>query len=88
MTTVRHGLPAFGGTTQDAFFPIGFAQQMPTIVGGEGCFLVDDKGRHLLDACSGPFLAGLGQGNERVLAAMHAQGRTLTPEAPKRSRWP
>jgi adenosylmethionine-8-amino-7-oxononanoate aminotransferase len=51
---------------------------MPTIVGGRGVYLVDDLGRDLLDACSGPFLASLGQGNERVLAAMHDQGRRLT----------
>ena len=51
---------------------------MPTIVGGHGVYLVDDRGRELLDACSGPFLASLGQGNERVLAAMHDQGRRLT----------
>lgn len=88
MTSVRHGIPGPTGTTQDAFFPLGFAQQMHTIVRGEGCFLVDDQGRRLLDACSGPFLAGLGQGNERVLAAMHAQGRTLTYTYSRTTRHP
>ena len=51
---------------------------MPTIVSGDGAFLIDDRGRRLLDVCSGPFLASLGQGNERVLQAMADQGRTLT----------
>ncbi|MBI4882556.1 MAG: hypothetical protein HY826_00715 [Actinobacteria bacterium] len=51
---------------------------MPTIVSGHGAVLVDDRGRELIDACSGPFLAALGQGNERVLTAMVEQGRRLT----------
>jgi Aminotransferase class-III len=40
--------------------------------------LIDDRGRRLLDVCSGPFLAAVGQGNERVLQAMLDQGRRLT----------
>ena len=51
---------------------------MPLIVSGSGVVLKDDRGRELIDACAGPFLAALGQGNERVLAAMTAQGRQLT----------
>jgi adenosylmethionine-8-amino-7-oxononanoate aminotransferase len=69
--------PAVGGT-QDVFFDRAVARSLPTIVAGEGIHLIDDRGRRLLDACSGPFLAGLGQGNERVLAAMLEQGRKLT----------
>jgi adenosylmethionine-8-amino-7-oxononanoate aminotransferase len=64
--------------TQDAFFPRAAAAAMPTIVGGSGPLLVDDRGRTLIDVCSGPFLAALGQGNERVLQAMHDQGKQLT----------
>ncbi len=71
----RH--PALGGT-QDVFFERAAAAGLPTIVAGEGVHLIDERGRRLLDACSGPFLAGLGQGNERVLAAMLEQGRKLT----------
>ncbi len=66
------------GSTQDAFFPEPISASMPTIVSGEGVFLIDDHGRRLIDVCSGPFLATLGQGNERVLAAIHQQGRQLT----------
>jgi adenosylmethionine-8-amino-7-oxononanoate aminotransferase len=69
--------PPAGGT-QDVFFPRSSVGELPTIVAGEGVYLVDDGGRRLLDVCSGPFLASLGQGNERVLAAMLAQGRRLT----------
>ena len=64
--------------TQDVFFPRSAAADIPTIVRGDGIHLVDDRGRRLLDACSGPFTANLGQGNERVLSAMHEQGRALT----------
>lgn len=63
---------------QDVFFPRSGVQDVPTIVAGEGVYLIDDAGRRLLDVCSGPFLANLGQGNEWVLAAMIAQGRRLT----------
>ena len=69
--------PPLGGT-QDVFFPRSSVADLPAIVAGEGVYLVDDQGRRLLDVCSGPFLANLGQGNERVLAAMLAQGRRLT----------
>jgi adenosylmethionine-8-amino-7-oxononanoate aminotransferase len=69
--------PAIGGT-QDVFFPRAAADDIVTIARGEGIHLIDDRGRRLLDACSGPFLANLGQGNERVLQASLDQGRRLT----------
>ena len=69
--------PAVGGT-QDVYFDRAAARRLPTIVAGEGIHLLDDRGRRLLDVCSGPFLAALGQGNERVLQAMLDQGRRLT----------
>ena len=69
--------PAVGGT-QDVFFDRAGSRLLPRIVAGEGIHLIDEHGRRLLDACSGPFLTALGQGNERVLRAMVAQGRTLT----------
>jgi len=70
--------PPVLGVTQDVFFDRGWGCQMPTIVAGEGIHLIDSHGRRLLDVCSGPFLANLGQGNERVLQAMLEQGRKLT----------
>lgn len=69
--------PPVGGP-QDVFFPRASVASLPEIVAGDGVHLVDDGGRRLIDVCSGPFLAGLGQGNERVLAAMLQQGRRLT----------
>ena len=74
------GMPLFPplGGTQDVFFPRSSAGDLPTIVAGEGIYLIDDRGRRLLDVCSGPFLASLGQGNVRVLQAMLTQGRQLT----------
>lgn len=69
--------PAVGGT-QDVYFERAAARGLPTIVAGDGIHLFDDGGRRLLDVCSGPFLAALGQGNERVLQAMLEQGRRLT----------
>lgn|ERR1039458_8243941 len=73
----KSSYPATGGT-QDIFFDRSGAQLLPTIVNGEGVHLIDEDGRRLFDACSGPFLACLGQGNERVLQAMMDQGRNLT----------
>ena len=61
---------------------------MPTIVAGDGVHVLDDRGRRLLDVASGPFLAGLGQGNERVLRAMLAQGRRLTYSYSRTTRHP
>jgi len=69
--------PPLGGT-QDVFFPRSSVGDLPTIMAGDGVYLIDDAGRRLLDVCSGPFLASLGQGNERVLQAMLAQGRRLS----------
>jgi adenosylmethionine-8-amino-7-oxononanoate aminotransferase len=76
-STPEHMFPPIGGT-QDIFFPRSGVRDVPTIVAGDGVYLVDEAGRRLLDVCSGPFLANLGQGNERVLSAMLEQGRRLT----------
>ena len=79
--------PAVGGT-QDVYFDRAAARRLPTIVAGDGIHLVDDRGRRLLDVCSGPFLAALGQGNERVLQAMLEQGRKLTYSYSRTTRHP
>jgi adenosylmethionine-8-amino-7-oxononanoate aminotransferase len=79
--------PEVGGT-QDVFFDRTAARTLPTIVAGEGVYLIDDRGRRLLDVCSGPFLAALGQGNERVLQAMVEQGRKLTYTYSRTTRHP
>ena len=79
--------PEAGGT-QDVFFDRASTRSMPTIVAGEGVYLIDDHGRRLLDVCSGPFLAALGQGNKRVLRAMVAQGLRLTYTYSRTTRHP
>jgi adenosylmethionine-8-amino-7-oxononanoate aminotransferase len=68
------GRPGRGGT-QDVFYP---PQDVPHVVHGEGVYLWDRNGRRYLDVAAGAFLANLGQGNERVLDAMAAQGRALS----------
>ena len=82
---IEHPRP-FRGGTQDLFFPRSAAADIPTIVAGDGIYLVDERGRRLLDVASGPFLASLGQGNERVLQAMLDQGRRLTYTYSRSSR--
>ena len=79
--------PEVGGT-QDVFFDRATARFLPTLVAGEGVYLIDARGRRLLDVCSGPFLAALGQGNERVLQAMVEQGRKLTYTYSRTTRHP
>jgi len=70
------------------FFPRATVDELPTIVAGEGVYLVDDRGRRLLDVCSGPFLANLGQGNTRVLDAIREQGVRLTYTYSRTTRHP
>jgi adenosylmethionine-8-amino-7-oxononanoate aminotransferase len=69
--------PARGGA-QDVFFALESTREFPRIVRGEGIYLWDDAGNRYLDVASGAFLSNLGQGNERVLRAMHEQGRHFT----------
>lgn len=45
----------------------------PVVVGGQGMELIDDQGRHYLDACGGAAVSCLGHGHPDVQAAMHAQ---------------
>ena len=77
-TALTHPSRPPRGGTQDLFFSRSASPQMPTIVAGDGIHLIDERGRRLLDVASGPFLAMLGQGNERVLQAMLDQGRRLS----------
>lgn len=48
-------------------------RELPMIVRGEGCWLVDDKGRRYLDACGGAYVANLGHGVSAVSEAIAAQ---------------
>jgi acetylornithine/N-succinyldiaminopimelate aminotransferase len=49
-----------------------------TIVAGEGCELVDDRGRHYLDFIGGLAVSALGHAHPGIAQAVAAQARTLT----------
>lgn len=46
---------------------------LPRVVGGEGCYLIDDGGRRYLDASGGAAVSCLGHGHPAVAAAIKAQ---------------
>ncbi|WP_370402412.1 aspartate aminotransferase family protein [Sulfitobacter sp. JB4-11] len=50
----------------------------PTIVKGEGAYLVDSTGRRYLDACGGAAVSSLGHDNKAVRAAVARQMETLS----------
>jgi len=47
--------------------------EYPCIVRGEGCWLVDDRGKRYLDAVGGAFVANLGHSNPAIAAALAQQ---------------
>lgn len=50
----------------------------PTIVKGEGSYLIDDTGKRYLDACGGAAVSCLGHDNKAVRDAVTAQMNTLS----------
>ncbi|WP_439524521.1 aspartate aminotransferase family protein [Marivita sp.] len=46
---------------------------LPTVVAGEGSYLIDHNGKRYLDACGGAAVSCLGHDNEKVRAALKAQ---------------
>ena len=50
----------------------------PTIVKGEGSYLVDDTGKRYLDACGGAAVSSLGHDNKAVRDAVTTQMNTLS----------
>ncbi len=52
-------------------------RELPLIVRGEGCWLLDDRGRRYLDACGGAYVANLGHGEAAVADALAAQARKV-----------
>jgi adenosylmethionine-8-amino-7-oxononanoate aminotransferase len=77
--------PVRGGP-QDLFYATSSTVGMPLMVRGDGVYLWDNKGTRYLDVTSGAFLSNLGQGNDRVLRAMHEQGRRMTYSYVKNTR--
>lgn len=52
-------------------------RELPMIVRGEGCWLVDDTGKRYLDACGGAYVANLGHGVSEVADAVAEQIRKV-----------
>ena len=52
-------------------------REFPMIVRGEGCWLIDDRGRRYLDACGGAYVANLGHGVSEVSDAVAEQIRNV-----------
>ncbi|PRY89407.1 aspartate aminotransferase family protein [Donghicola tyrosinivorans] len=51
--------------------------QLPTAVGGDGCYLIDATGKRYLDGSGGAAVSCLGHSNARVRAALHLQVEQL-----------
>ena len=49
--------------------------EYPKIVGGEGCWLIDDRGKRYLDAVGGAYVANLGHSNPEIAEAIASQAR-------------
>ena len=54
-------------------FPRHCHAELPTAVGGEGCYLIDREGRRYFDGSGGAAVSCLGHSNERVREAVKAQ---------------
>jgi adenosylmethionine-8-amino-7-oxononanoate aminotransferase len=52
-------------------------REFPLAVSGEGCWIVDEKGRRYLDACGGAYVANLGHGVSAVADAIAEQIRKV-----------
>ncbi len=52
-------------------------RELPLIARGEGCWLIDDRGRRYLDACGGAYVANLGHGVSEVADAVAEQIRRV-----------
>ena len=49
--------------------------EYPKIVRGEGCWLIDERGKRYLDAVGGAYVANLGHANPEIADAMGSQAR-------------
>ncbi len=52
-------------------------RELPLIVRGEGCWLIDEHGRRYLDACGGAYVANLGHGVAEIAEAVAEQMRKV-----------
>ena len=62
----------------DHFMRQSLTRDYPRIVRGEGIYLIDDRGRRIMDGASGGVgPCNLGHGREEIISAMAEQARTL-----------
>jgi len=54
-------------------FPRHSRQTLPTVTGGEGCYLIDSTGKRYLDGSGGAAVSCLGHGDQTVIDAIKAQ---------------
>ena len=66
----RYSWTMSSNTDRYAFLP--GAAQYPTIVAGDGVFLIADDGRRILDAAGGAIVGNVGWGRTEVAAATAA----------------
>lgn len=59
--------------TQSSVFHRDLASRLPTVVSGDGSYLIDADGRRYLDACGGAAVSCLGHNNAAVRKAVKAQ---------------
>ena len=60
-------------TTRSHVFPRHCHADLPTAVGGDGCYLIDQSGKRYFDGSGGAAVSCLGHSNERVREAVKAQ---------------
>ncbi len=58
-------------------FPRHCHTEFPTAVGGDGCYLIDDKGKRYFDGSGGAAVSCLGHSNQRVRDAIKSQVEQL-----------
>ncbi|MGI9386257.1 MAG: aminotransferase class III-fold pyridoxal phosphate-dependent enzyme, partial [Methyloligellaceae bacterium] len=58
-------------------FPRQSQDYLPTAVGGEGCYLIDENGKRYLDGSGGAAISCLGHGDPDIIAAIKEQLDTV-----------
>lgn len=58
-------------------FPRHTKSNLPTAVGGEGCYLIDAQGKRYFDGSGGAAVSCLGHGDEEIVAAIQSQASKL-----------
>ncbi len=66
-------MPSGQNKTQSRVFPRSMRVDLPTAVGGEGCYLIDRNGQRYLDGSGGAAVSCLGHGDKTITEAIKAQ---------------